>query len=205
MRRCDSPGEPRSDVLTHNENVFCRSQPIAWSAVSSYRGDKYLDATNDQTRWLNEQAPRLILFARQWVPCHADAEDVFHTAFVRFWRERDRVRDPLPFLYTCVRRAALNWRREQGRREKRELAVGPEPLFATDQDRLVKAETDEAIEAALLRLSDEQREVVVMRIWGELTFPQIGEVLSISASTADTRYRSGLKKLRLALDGKVVP
>jgi RNA polymerase sigma-70 factor (ECF subfamily) len=97
----------------------------------------------------------------------------------------------------------MNRRRERGRREKHERAVKPQSLFATDQDRLAKAETDEAIEEALLRLSDEQREVVVMRIWGELTFPQIGEVLSVSSSTADTRYRSGLKKLRLELDGKI--
>lgn len=162
-----------------------------------------MEENNDQTRWLTEQAPRLILFARQWVSCHADAEDVFHTAFVRFWQQRDRVRDPIPFLYACVRRAALNWRRERGRREKHERAVNRQPLFATDQDRLAKAERDEAIAEALLRLSDEQREVVVMRIWGELTFPQIGEVLSVSSSTADTRYRSGLKRLHLELDGKV--
>lgn len=97
----------------------------------------------------------------------------------------------------------MNWCRQRGRREKHERAVHPEPLFATDQDRLVKAETDEAIEESLLRLSDQQREVVVMRIWGELTFPQIGEVLSISSSTADTRYRSGLKRLRFELDGKI--
>lgn len=162
-----------------------------------------MEEINDQTRWLSEQAPRLILFARQWVSCHADAEDVFHTAFVRFWRQRDRVRDPIPFLYACVRTAAANWCRERGRREKRERDAFPEPLFATDQDRLAKNETDEAIEEALRNLSEEQREVVVMRIWGELTFPQIGEVLSISASTADTRYRSGLKRLRFELDGKI--
>jgi RNA polymerase sigma-70 factor (ECF subfamily) len=158
---------------------------------------------DDQTRWLSEQAPRLILFARQWVPCHADAEDVFHTAFLRFWQQKDGVRDPIPFLYTCVRRVALNWRRERGRRQNHERAANPQPIFATDQDRLAEAETDEAIEEALLRLSDEQREVVVMRIWGELSFPQIGQVLSVSSSTADTRYRSGLKCLHLELDGKV--
>jgi RNA polymerase sigma-70 factor (ECF subfamily) len=162
-----------------------------------------LEAINDPTRWLCEQAPRLILFARQWVSCHADAEDVFHMAFVRFWRQRDRVRDPIPFLYACVRRTAMNWRRERGRRERHERAVNGQPLLATDQDLLAKAETDEAIDEALLTLSDEQREVVVMRIWGELTFPQIGEVLSISASTADTRYRAGLKRLRLELDGRI--
>jgi RNA polymerase sigma-70 factor (ECF subfamily) len=162
-----------------------------------------LEEINDPSRWLSEQAPRLLLFARQWVSCHADAEDVFHTAFLRFWRQRGCVRDPIPFLYACVRTAAMNWRRERGRREKRERAVNPRPLFTSEQDPLTKGETDEAVEEALRGLSDEQREVVVMRIWGELTFPQIGEVLSVSSSTADTRYRAALKCLRLALDGEV--
>jgi RNA polymerase sigma-70 factor (ECF subfamily) len=158
---------------------------------------------DDHTRWLSEQAPRLILFARQWVPCHADAEDVFHTAFLRFWRQREGVRDPVSFLYKCVRTTALNWLRERGRRRDREQRVQPQPLFASDRDQLAQAETDRAIERALSRLSDEQREVVVMRIWGELSFPQIGEILSISPSTADTRYRAGLKHLHQELEGFV--
>jgi RNA polymerase sigma-70 factor, ECF subfamily len=164
-----------------------------------------LEEINEQTRWLSEQAPRLILFARQWVPCHADAEDVFHTAFVRFWRHRERVRDPIPFLYACVRSTAINWRRGRSRREKHERDLQPQPLFAMVKCHLSDVETNEAIERALGKLSDREREVIVMRIWGELTFPQIGEVLSVSPSTADTRYRSGLKRLHLELDGKVNP
>jgi RNA polymerase sigma-70 factor (ECF subfamily) len=158
-----------------------------------------LEEITDPSRWLSEQAPRLLLFARQWVSCHADAEDVFHTAFLRFWRQRERVRDPIAFLYACVRTAAMNWCRERGRREKRERALNPQAFFTID-DELTRNETDKAIEKGLSELSDEQREVVVMRIWGELTFPQIGEVLSVSSSTADTRYRAALKRLRLALD-----
>ena len=156
--------------------------------------------TDDPTRWLSEQAPKLILFARQWVRCHADAEDVFNTAFVRFWRQRGRVRDPVPFLYSCVRTTALNWLRERGRRERHEQAANLQPLFAIDRDKLAEEETNRVIEKALSTLPDEQREVVVMRIWGELSFPQIGKVLSISASTADTRYRAGLKRLHSQLN-----
>lgn len=185
----------------HGENTSDGAKPTARSAVSTCWENNDLEEIDDQARWLSEQAPRLILFARQWVSCHADAEDVFHTAFVRFWRQRDRVRDPIPFLYTCVRRTAMNWRRERGRREKRERLVQPGPLFTTDPDRVAEGEANQLLEEALRRLSEEQREVVVMRIWGELTFPQIGEVLSVSSSTADTRYRAGLKRLRLELDG----
>ena len=159
------------------------------------------DEVDDKTRWLDEQAPRLVLFARQWVPCHADAEDVFHTAFLRFWPSRGRVRDPVSFLYTCVRREALNWLRHRGRRRNHEQQAGSQQLFVADRDQLIEVETNEMIAKALSMLSNEQREVIVMRIWGELSFPQIGAVLSISPSTADTRYRAGLKHLHRELDG----
>ena len=174
-----------------------------------------IDKASDATRWLTEQAPRLILFARQWVPCHADAEDVFHTAFVRFWQQRDRVRDPVAYLYTCVRSTALNWLRQRSRQVKHEQSANANSIFAasarTDSElrdgagQLVQAEIDQAIQAALSKLDHEQREVVVMRVWGELSFPQIGEVLEISSSTADTRYRTGLKILRLELQETLTP
>ena len=142
----------------------------------------------------------MIFFARQWVPCHADAEDVFHTAFLRFWQNRKGVRDPLAFLYTCVRRTALNWIRERNRRQNHEQQTQPQPLFATSTSQLAEIETNTKIQQALSQLPVEQREVVVMRVWGELSFPQIAEVLSTSASTADTRYRAGLKQLRHQLN-----
>jgi len=44
--------------------------------------------------WVDEVAPALVLFARQWTASHADAEDVVQEAFARFWRSgRHRARD----------------------------------------------------------------------------------------------------------------
>jgi RNA polymerase sigma-70 factor (ECF subfamily) len=45
-------------------------------------------------------------------------------------------------------------------------------------------------------IPDEQREVIVLHIWGELTFAQIADLLEISANTAASRYRYALAKLR---------
>ena len=42
----------------------------------------------------------------------------------------------------------------------------------------------------------DQRAVMVLHIWGELTFPQIAGLLEISANTAASRYRYALAKLR---------
>ena len=52
---------------------------------------------------------------------------------------------------------------------------------------------------AVQALPDDQREVIVLHVWGELTFSQIADVLGISANTAASRYRYAIAKLRDAL------
>jgi RNA polymerase sigma-70 factor (ECF subfamily) len=149
--------------------------------------------------WLDRHGAALVLFARQWVKSHADAEDVVQDAFVNFWKSRERVAAPVAYLYSCVRRGALDWQRSGKRRLRREEAMArseAEPMFAG------ACEHDErrmAIEAALVALPEKQREVVVLRIWGELSFRQIGAALQVSADTAASRYRYGLAKLHEAL------
>lgn len=53
-----------------------------------------------------------------------------------------------------------------------------------------------AIEDALRTLPDPQRQVLVMRIWGELTFAQVADALDISPNTAASRYRYALENVR---------
>jgi len=150
-------------------------------------------------QWFEVHGPKLLLCARQWTRSLADAEDAVQEAFVRFWRgQRILGGEPFPLVLTSIRRAAFDLARGNLRRTRRELralevAEGDEPLFEPF------AEGDErrcAIEAALKRLPDEQREVLVLKIWGELTFAQIAEQLAISPNTAASRYRYALTALR---------
>jgi RNA polymerase sigma-70 factor (ECF subfamily) len=52
---------------------------------------------------------------------------------------------------------------------------------------------------ALCALPDEQRQVTILHLWGELTFSQIADLLGISSNTAASRYRYALAKLRQAM------
>jgi RNA polymerase sigma factor (sigma-70 family) len=161
-----------------------------------------LDAWAD---WLDRHGPALVLLARQWVPTRADAEDVVQEAFVRFWRSRHRAADPAAYVYACVKRAALDWQRSRARRARREAAAARpegEPLFAGPAE---QAERRAAIAAALGALPADQREVLVMKVWGGLSFPQIGEALGIPANTAASRYRYALARLREELAEESVP
>jgi RNA polymerase sigma-70 factor, ECF subfamily len=146
--------------------------------------------------WLNQYGAALVLFARQWVSSRADAEDVVQEAFVRFWRKRHRVAEPAGYLYACVKHCALDWQRDRNRQSRREWGAARregEPLFAGP---LEQGERRAAIETALGNLVENQRTVLVMKIWGGLSFPQIGEALQIPANTAASRYRYALAKLR---------
>jgi RNA polymerase sigma-70 factor (ECF subfamily) len=154
--------------------------------------------------WFEAHGPRLLLCARQWTRSLADAEDVLQEAFVRYWRhQRQLPGDPRALLITSIRRAALDQARRESRRLVREEKSGgglddPETTF----DKL-PGEGDERrleIEAAMQRLPAEQREVLVLKIWQEFTFEQIGGILDISSNTAASRYRYALNALRKELE-----
>lgn len=154
-------------------------------------------------QWLEAHGPKLLLCARQWTRSFADAEDVVQEAFVRYWRhQRHLPGDPQALLVTSIRRAALDHARRSARRTAREEKADGgleerecffDPQVGDDADRRRE------IEAALERLPVVQREVLVLKIWNELTFEQIGETLEIPPNTAASRYRYALAALRKEL------
>jgi len=53
----------------------------------------------------------------------------------------------------------------------------------------------------LAELPVEQREVIVLKIWHGCTFEEIGSLLDISPNTAAGRYRYGIQKIKIKLEG----
>ncbi len=159
----------------------------------------------DWAVWLDRHGAALVLLARQWADSRADAEDVVQDAFVCFWRSRHKAVDPAAYLFACVKHCALDRQRSRARRSRREeVAARPEAetLFTGP---LEQDERRAAIDTALRTLTDNQREVVVMKIWGGLTFPQIAFALGIPANTVASRYRYALARLRGQLAEESVP
>ncbi|NBR41820.1 MAG: sigma-70 family RNA polymerase sigma factor [Verrucomicrobia bacterium] len=150
----------------------------------------------DWRAWFAEHGARLRLVARQWTRCEADADDVVQEAFVRFWKhQRHLPGNPNALVITSIRRAALDLLRRSDRRTVRERAVAAD----ADVAEWFEPEADPRLQAlanSLPSLSAEQREVVVLKIWGDLTFDQIGEQLEISPNTAASRWRYAMDALR---------
>lgn len=143
-----------------------------------------------------KHAKVLVLFACASLGERARAEDMVQQVFLRLIeRPVHRPDNPQAYLFTAVRNAAQN----EIRSLRRMVELNDEqPWFDdlhSDQDtRDVMSERN--LRMALWSLPEEQREVTVMHIWGEMTFPAIGSVLGISANTAASRYRYALAQLR---------
>jgi RNA polymerase sigma-70 factor (ECF subfamily) len=143
-------------------------------------------------RLLEEHGSALVLFARQWCDC---PEDVVQYAMLKLVEQRKAPDRPVPWLYRVVRNRAIGVSRSASRRRRREKQAtrDRQPFFEPSYDHALDAE---AAAEALRRLPVEQREAVVARIWGELTFEEIGEVAGCSSSAAHRRYKAGLRALR---------
>ena len=163
-------------------------------------------AEDDWTAWLRRHGPAMLLLARQWANDASDADDIVQEAFLRFWRLRAKATDRAAYLFACVRNVATEMCRGGARREAREKsAARPERVndwFTADPQR---AERNARIERVLGGLPEAQREVVVMKIWGRLSFEQVAIALQTSPNTAASRYRYALEKLRAELAEEHVP
>ncbi len=142
--------------------------------------------------------PALLLFARRWTNCRAEAEDIVQEAFVRFWRRQHSIQNRA-LLYATVRSTALDRLRSDQRRARREAAVALDGAQHLEPQFTTVDEGQQMLAAAVERLPNEQREVVILKIWNELTFAEIGSVLEISQNTAASRYRYALGALRKIL------
>ena len=140
----------------------------------------------------------LLLYAAAFTGERSRAQDAVQQVFLKLL-ESDSLRNALDaksYLFACVRNAVLNERKAR----QRDVALDPECAWFEPPHRDFAAELN--LRQALWELPEDQREVTILHIWGELTFAQVAEVLNISANTAASRYRYALTKLREALCAK---
>lgn len=129
-----------------------------------------------------------------------EAEDAVHDVFVALARGRERLRyveDLHAYVFASLRNAIVA-RIDRRKIERRHLeGLASVPLSAPHSP---EPSDKGELAAALAALPSEQREIVVMKIDGGLTFAQIAQVLGISPNTAASRYRYALEKLRKFLE-----
>jgi RNA polymerase sigma-70 factor (ECF subfamily) len=143
---------------------------------------------------------RLVRLALAITRNQHDAEDAVQTSLARIASRPMLLKptlSPWAYLLQIVRNEALLIARHK--RRWVEAANLDDLLIKCPVDELDREETYRAIWSALRTLPPEQAEVVTLKIWEDLTFVQIGEILELSPNTAASRYQYGMNKLSKAL------
>lgn len=143
------------------------------------------------------KASKLLLYGRALGLGHGEAEDVLQETFLALLQMAQPPADPERYCLRSFRNRALNHRRSFWRRILRELES--RRWF---ERRPGETAAERAAMRCLAELPMPQREVIVLKIWHQHTFEEIGALLGVSPNTAAGRYRYGLEKLRAGMKGE---
>jgi len=137
----------------------------------------------------------LFSVALRLVGNYEDARDATQNAFIRAYEHLDTF-DParkfFSWIYRIVVNECLNLRRA------RHSSEPLPPTFETEGgafDAIAAAEAHEQIQAALLALTPEYREVVVLRHFADLSYEEIAEAIGVPEKTVKSRLFSARKRL----------
>ena len=146
-------------------------------------------------RWLDEHGERFFLYARQQTRSESDAKDVFQDALTEAWHKASGNVPDRALVIATIRRRAIDLGRSTDRRSRREEAFADEVPAWFESD-FSAGDTGEYLATAIRELPDPLREVLVLRIWEEMSFPAIARLTGVPTATATSRYRYALDRLR---------
>ena len=141
----------------------------------------------------DRHAAPLALYAAQWTN---QADDCVQEALLELARQPTAPAHAAAWLYRVVRNKALNAARAARRRSAHEQrAMGARSARSGSG-----AEAHAELRDSLATLDDDAREIVVLRVWGQLSWQEIAEVIGGSKSAAQRDYIQALQRLRKLWD-----
>ncbi len=137
-----------------------------------------------------------------------DARDLSQEAFIAAHRARESFEEDRPFFpwfYRILRNRCLNFLRSRKRRceVSIDLLVERESPVESPERSVARKEDAQALTEALFRLSEEHREVIVLRNFHELSYREIAETLGISEGTVMSRLFYARKALYAELKDRL--
>jgi RNA polymerase sigma-70 factor, ECF subfamily len=151
----------------------------------------------------DQYAQPLFRFALSLVGSPDDAEDAVQEVFVRMAREYKRVmriRNVRAYLFMATRNAAYSRLRDRRRQDRisEAMIIDTEVCPVDTGSRFTESE---AVNRAFDKLPVEQREVLALKVFEQMTFDEIAKTIGTLKNTVASRYRYGIAKLRQALEG----
>ncbi|MEM9834120.1 MAG: RNA polymerase sigma factor [Bacteroidota bacterium] len=150
--------------------------------------------------------PRMYRLAYRYFNDSEMAQEVSQQTMVQAWENVHQLREPAQFsawMYRLLWNQChqMNRKVAQQQRQQQDLDNLRNPLSSSDADEpLLQQERERLVKRALTYLPSEQRQVVLLKEYEQLTFKEIAQVLAISENTAKSRMYYALKALRKRFD-----
>jgi RNA polymerase sigma-70 factor (ECF subfamily) len=154
--------------------------------------------TEQLIKWYKTCGAELMLYARHLTGGQS-AEDIVQDAFVKLMRQRVCPNNVRAWLFRVVRNASISSIRRL--RIKRlfcqTLTADSQSWFQSCADDLIDAQQ---LQSLLETLSPSLREVVLLRIWGQMSLKEVAQVMKKPVSTVHHMYQTALETLRRKLE-----
>ena len=168
---------------------------------------KKLAATNARAAMeavIQKYRDQLYFHARYIVKDHQEAYDVVQEVFIKAMRE-GRIFDDEFKIKAWLFRVTSNLCFNQVRNRKRrgailESMVKPESFSADQVDSVFAGEQREELSAALDLLSDDHKEILVLRYYDDLSYAEIAEVLQVKLGTVMSRLSRARMRLMAVME-----
>jgi RNA polymerase sigma-70 factor (ECF subfamily) len=144
--------------------------------------------------WYQKCSHELHLYAQQLANA-SQAEDLVQEAFIKLMTQKQLPDNPRAWLFCIIRRLALGWHRRLKIRSKH--TIPKNTWFEQKPEDLIDAKI---AQATLEGLPVNQREIVVLRIWGQLSLAEIAKIVKKPVSTVHHHYHQSLTALRLKME-----
>jgi len=130
-----------------------------------------------------------------------EAADVTQTAFLKALENLDRY-DPKFKFFSWIYRIGLNEAIDHLKRNKRFEPMTEFPAADTPrpQDQVATSQSADQVQAALMEIKEDLREVLVLRYFTECSYHQIGEILHLPDKTVKSRLFSARQQLKSQLE-----
>jgi len=149
------------------------------------------------TRLVREQTPAVgnYLRRRLYPLTPADLDDLVEETMLVVWRRLDDVPldAELPWMLGVARNVLRNARRTKNRRSAFESRLPPPSSDPSAEDHVI---ADTSVREALEKLSDDDRDVLLLHVWDGLDTHAIGELLVISTNAAAVRLSRAQRRFR---------
>lgn len=146
---------------------------------------------------------RVFNYLLRLVSNREDALDLSQDVFLKAYQNLSKLDDPARFAGWLFR-IAHNEAFSMLRRKRPETELGAERHAAAAGGHLLPLELSIAVESALKRLTSDQREVVLLRIYQGFKFDEVAEILECPVSTVKSRLYTALDLLKTTLAPKMV-